>query len=60
MLAISEGYDPITVSMHIVDDSSGIAEDSYINVKGYIYGHAKLVNLFGGSSRGLAFVGFNE
>ena len=60
MLAVTEGYAPITVSMYIVGDSSGIAEDSYINVKGYIYGHAKLVNRLGGGSRGIAFVGFNE
>ena len=60
MLAIGEGYDPVTVSMHIIGDSSGVAEDSYINVKGYIYGHAKLVNRLGGGSRGLAFIGFQE
>lgn len=60
MLAVGEGYDPIAVSMHIVGDSSNIAEDSYINVKGYIFGHAELTNRFGGTSRGLAFIGFNE
>ena len=60
MLAISEGYDPITVSMHIIGDSSNIAEDSIVNVKGYIFGQARLVNRLGGSSRGLAFIGFNE
>mgnify|MGYP002624506895 CR=1 FL=1 len=60
MLALTEGYDPVTVSMYIVGDSSNVGEDSYINVKGYIYGHAKLVNRLGGGSRGIAFVGFNE
>lgn len=60
MLAIGDGYDPVAISMYIVGDSSPIAEDSIVNVKGYIFGHAKLVNRMGGGSRGLAFVGFQE
>ena len=60
MLAIGDGYDPVAVSMYIVGDSSQIAEDSIVNVKGYIFGHAKLVNRMGGGSRGLAFIGFQE
>ena len=60
MLAIGGGYDPVTLSMYIVGDSANITEDSVVNVKGYIFGHAKLVNRMGGSSRGLAFVGFQE
>lgn len=57
MLAVN---DDVTVSMYIVGDSTGISEDSQLNVKGYIYGHAALVNRLGGKSRGLDFVGFNE
>lgn len=60
MLAVGEGYDPVTLSMYIVGDSSGLVADSIINVKGYIFGHVKLVNRLGGELRGLAFVGFNE
>lgn len=52
--------DDIAVSMIIVGDSSGITENSMINVKGYIYGHVALVNGLGGQSRGLSFVGFAE
>lgn len=57
MLAVE---DNVAVSMIIVGDSSGISERTTINVKGYIYGHAALVNKLGGESRGLAFVGFAE
>lgn len=60
MLAVGDGYDPIAISMYIVGDSSSIAEDSMVNVKGYIFGHAQLVNRMGGGSRGLAFIGFQE
>ena len=60
MLAVGDGYDPIAISMYIVGDSSSIAEDSTVNVKGYIFGHAQLVNRMGGGSRGLAFIGFQE
>lgn len=60
MLAIGDGYDPVAVSMYIVGDSAYVAEDSAVNVKGYIFGHAQLVNRMGGGSRGLAFVGFQE
>ncbi|MBR2733802.1 MAG: hypothetical protein IKD80_06090 [Selenomonadaceae bacterium] len=60
MLAIGDGYDPVAVSMYIVGDSAHVAEDSTANVKGYIFGHAQLVNRMGGGSRGLAFVGFQE
>ena len=50
----------VAVSMIIVGDSKNISEYTPINVKGYIYGHAALVNGMGGSSKGLAFVGFAE
>lgn len=57
MLATDDG---VAVSMHIIGDSSGVEENMRLNVKGYIYGHEKLVNKLGGESRGLAFVGFAE
>ena len=57
MLATDDG---VAVSMHIIGDSSGVEENMRLNVKGYIYGHEKLVNKLGGGSRGLAFVGFAE
>lgn len=57
MLAVN---DDVAVSMYIVGDSTGISEDSQLNVKGYIYGHAALINRMGGQLRGLSFVGFNE
>lgn len=60
MLAVGDGYDPIAISIHIVGDSSYVSEDSIVNVKGYIFGHAQLVNRMGGGSRGLAFIGFQE
>ena len=50
----------IGVSIYIIGDSDQIRENSQVNVKGYIFGHAKLVNGLGGTERGLAFVGFQE
>lgn len=50
----------VAVSIIIVGDSSGVSEHTPINVKGYIFGHAPLVNKMGGESKGLAFVGFAE
>lgn len=52
--------DDVAISMIIVGDSSNVSEHTPINVKGYIFGHAALVNKMGGSSKGLAFVGFAE
>lgn len=60
MLAVGDSYDPIAISMIIVGDSSNVFEDAIVNVKGYIYGHAALVNGMGGQARGLSFVGFQE
>lgn len=60
MLRIGDSLDAVAVSMYIVGDASNIQENSIVNVKGYIYGHSKLKNRMGGSSKGLAFVGFRD
>lgn len=60
MLAANEDYDLVPVSLYIVGNSDGIYENSQVSVKGYIYGHANLVNGFGGSVKGLSFIGFRE
>ncbi len=60
MLAVGDTYDPVAISMIIVGDSAYVSENSIVNVKGYIYGHAALVNRMGGEARGLSFVGFQE
>lgn len=60
MLATGDPMDPIAFSIYIVGNSEGIAEDSNINVKGFVFGHVGLSNRMGGSSKGVAFVGFAE
>lgn len=60
MLATGDPMEPIAFAIYIVGNSEGIAEDSNINVKGYIFGHVGLSNRMGGSSKGVAFVGFAE
>ncbi|MBR4905050.1 MAG: hypothetical protein IKZ53_10315 [Selenomonadaceae bacterium] len=60
MLAVRDNNKPVLVSVHIIGTSDGVEEDSVVNVKGYIYGHSKLINSRGDNSNGLAFVGFQE
>ena len=60
MLATGSLDEPVAFSIYIVGNSEGIGEDSNINVKGYIFGHVGLQNRMGGSSKGVAFVGFAE
>ncbi len=60
MLAVKDKKTPVMVSAYIVDSSGELPENSSVRVKGFIYGHARLVNSAGGVINGLAFVGFRE
>lgn len=52
--------DNVTASIYIVGNSDNIENNSYVNVKGYIYGHSNLINRMGGTLKGLSFIGFAE
>lgn len=60
MLIVKDKNKPVTISVYIVGNAEGVAEDSIISVKGYIYGQSHLTNSAGGVSNGIAFVGFKE
>ena len=60
MLAVKDKKTPVIVSAYIIGNSESVAENSVINVKGFIYGQSTLVNSTGGVSKGLAFIGFRE
>lgn len=60
MLAVKDKSKPVTISIYIVGNAEDVAENSIISVKGYIYGQSRLTNSAGGSSNGIAFVGFKE
>ena len=59
MLAVKDKRTPVIVSAYIVGNGD-ITANSSVRVKGFIYGHARLVNNAGGVLNGLAFVGFRE
>ena len=59
MLAVKDKKTPVMVSAYIIG-SGDISENSSVKVKGFIFGHARLVNSAGGVINGLAFVGFRE
>lgn len=60
MLAVKDKKTPVMVSAYIVNSTGELPENSSVRVKGFIYGHARLVNSTGGVINGLAFVGFRE
>lgn len=60
MLAVNDKNKPVMISVHIIGTADEVEEDSVVNVKGFVYGHSKLVTGRGGSTNGLAFVGFRE
>ena len=58
MLAVKDRNKVVTISIYIAGSAEGVAEDSIISVKGYVYGQSRLTNRAGGVNNGLAFVGF--
>ena len=60
MLAVKDRNRVVTISIYIAGSAEGVAEDSIISVKGYIYGHSRITNSAGGSSNGLALVGLKN
>ena len=60
MLAVKDKNKPVMISVYIIGTSDDVEEDSVVNVKGFVYGHSKLVTGRGDSTNGLAFVGFRE
>lgn len=60
MLAVNDKNKPVMISVYIIGTADEVEEDSVVNVKGYVYGHSKLVTSRGDNTNGLAFVGFRE
>ena len=50
----------VYVAVLILGNSNDIVENSFITVKGYIYGHTTLQNAMGAKSKGLIFIGLKE
>ena len=60
MMIVKDKNRPVTISIYIVGSAEGVAEDSIISVKGYVYGQSRLTNSAGGIRNGIAFVGIRE
>lgn len=60
MMIVKDKNKPVTISIYIVGSAEGVAEDSIISVKGYVYGQSRLSNSAGVARNGIAFVGFKE
>ncbi len=60
MMVVNDNNKPVAISVYIVGNAESVAENSVVNVKGFIYGQSQLVNSLGGVSNGIAFVGFQE
>ena len=58
MLAVKDRNKIVTISIYIAGSAEGVAEDSIISVKGYVYGQSRLTNSTGGVNNGHVFVGF--
>ena len=60
MMIVKDKNRPVTISIYIVGSAEGVAEDSIISVKGYVYGQSRLSNSAGVARNGIAFVGIRE
>ena len=60
MLVVNDHRVGVPISAYIVGRAEGVAEDSVVSVKGYVFGQSRLMNSAGNVSIGLAFVGFRE
>lgn len=60
MVVVNDHRVGVPISAYIVGRSEGVAEDSAVSVKGYVFGQSRLMNNAGNVSLGLAFVGFRE
>lgn len=60
MIVVNDSRTAVPISAYIVGRAEGVAEDSVVSVKGYVFGQSRLMNGAGGEGRGLAFVGFLE
>lgn len=60
MVAVKDKKAPVMVSAYIVGNADNVAENSVVNVRGFIYGNSTLINNMGGISKGIAFIGFHE
>ncbi len=60
MVVVNDHRVGVPISAYIVGRSEGVAEDSVVSVKGYVFGQSRLMNSAGNVSIGLAFVGFRE
>ena len=58
MMVVNDNNVPVTISVYIAGNAANVAENSVVNVKGFIYGQSRLLNSLGNESFGLAFVGF--